>query len=158
MSSLTRLQKNNEDLEEITTMAEELPNVDPDTTDATATENDIIAGKTAWVANEELTGNIDDLRSAEFISLINTSFDTTITPSGITLKGNPDILNESAAMANNSVFQTLLGYNRLALVIGARPELIKKGSTICDITGTYEGVISEEDLLTAEALLTEILS
>ena len=45
MSDLSRLNKNNDDLVEVEQMAEELPDIDPDTSTATATASDIIARK-----------------------------------------------------------------------------------------------------------------
>lgn len=84
-----------------------------DTSDATAAENDILSGKTAYVNGAKITGTIESLEATTYTP----SIENQVILSGKYLSGD----------------QTILGDANLI------PENIKSGVSIFDITGTYSG-------------------
>jgi hypothetical protein len=97
-----------------------------DTTDGTATENDILLNKIAYVNNEKIVGTI---LSQEEQTIVPSTIDKTIS-SGIYIAGK----------------QTIKGDENLV------PENIKDGITIFEVDGSYKGSI--EGLDTSDATAT----
>lgn len=87
-----------------------------DTSDATATANDILLNKTAYVKGEKITGTITSLEATEYIPTVT---DQTIN-SGQYLSGNQVIKGDINLVAGN----------------------IKKGISIFGVEGIYEGTSS----------------
>lgn len=98
-----------------------------DTSDATATKNDITENKTAYVNGVKLTGSLKDYSDATAIAT-NVSNST----DGIFVE-----------VFGRAIYNKIgVSSDKIAEAIGLKAEIIKKGQTILGITGTYEGTTS----------------
>lgn len=100
-----------------------------DTSDATATESDILSGYTAYVNGEKITGTYIDSGAAE-----------TFTPSNPYTPTTTDIVIETGNKLVSSDITVLGDVNLIA-------SNIKSGVTIFGIEGTYSGSESTESIL-----------
>ncbi len=101
-----------------------------DTSDATATADDIAFNKTAYVNNQKITGNLQNKGN---ISVSGTE----LTYNNYYL-GFRILLNERGIISNNTI--TLSNSNSsVANKIGLTADKLKKDETVLGITGTYEG-------------------
>ena len=116
------------------------------TSDATATVNDLVEGKTAYINGEKITGVIPEYKSNTELGeqyFIASKFEKTGDGSGLLISGH----NSADGLFRAG---TYLGVNigteeqsQLAALIGLTPEKIKSGETILGITGTYTGEATE---------------
>lgn len=108
-----------------------------DTSDATATANDIVEGKTAYVNDEKITGSLGYLKSTDTISA---KYDRLS-------KWNTYISVYSGMIGSFADPKLFVGGNvsipvqnkDLASVLELKAEDIKKDVKILNVTGTYEG-------------------
>lgn len=110
-----------------------------DTSDANATENDIVENTSAYVDGVKLDGTLKDSREQSTIpytgsAYYGTNYGTTSTVSFKLPQNTPDMVisseNEFLGYINNANF---------ADSIGLTADIIKKDETILGVTGTYEG-------------------
>lgn len=112
------------------------------TSDATATADDIARNKTAYVNGELITGNVfsydDEILNSDTmeIDLNQLSGDGDLPGMIITLKQS---VSSKCMVTNNTKISAFKRYDEFTDLIGLTPEKIKAGETILGVTGTYTG-------------------
>lgn len=107
-----------------------------DTSDADATPNDILIGKTAYVNGEKIEGSVMDisgLRAFDTIRSVEANNDSEIVK--VTVEVLQPIMITLDSYDNTRLFDVEMYYSDLAQAIGLTPDKIKTGETILGITG-----------------------
>lgn len=118
-----------------------------DTSDATATSDDIVKNKTAYVNGEKVTGNLKDYRTSgeEAVVDYQISVEKNEPAAGY---GNPTLEIVGQSMSNGVIglgaqVRAKADYNNVATAIALTPEKIVKGNTILGIEGTTEAGVGD---------------
>lgn len=149
---------NNEELVNLETLVNTLPQA-LDTTDATATINDIALDKTAYVNGTKITGQIHTVTPNNWVEFVVDAATVENKPNKITTKGNGAITFKQPIDEDDILFRlgseahVTQSYKDIATAINLQPDQIASGNTILGIVGTASGL----DTSDANAVEDDIL-
>ena len=132
------------------------------TEDATATAEDIIKGKTAYVNKLKIEGLMDVINSStlSYESSLTTQYNSTYKKFTIISPSINDKYRNGIALRSSSKISFTINESAIANAIGLTSDMIAEGITVLGITGTHTGtgMLTEQEYNECEELADTILA
>lgn len=105
-----------------------------DTSDATAIPSDLLKDKVAYVNGEKIVGTIEPL--PELIEIRDTTLSVSADINQLQIEGNIDA---NGIITDTAIIKMGADGNQVADAIGLAPDMIKAGTNVLGVEGTYSG-------------------
>ena len=124
------------------------------TADANATPEYLVVGNSAYVNGQKIEGTVANKADGEVLNILQLSSVADDTKQRFTISGTTNV--GRAIIDNNTPVSMGENYTALAQRLKLTADKLKKGETVCGITGTYEGLSADKTIQAEDSELETI--